>query len=47
VDARIGGTLTKAKADPAFQANLDDMVYLTFDPEKMHVFDKKTGTTIT
>jgi multiple sugar transport system ATP-binding protein len=46
VDARIGGTLIKAKADPAFQARLDDTVYLTFDTKRMHVFDKKTGTTI-
>jgi len=46
VDARIGGTLVKAKADPSFQARLDDMVYLTFDIERLHVFDKKTGNTI-
>ena len=46
VDARIGGTLVKAKADPSFQARLDDTVYLTFDIERMHVFDKKTGNTI-
>ena len=46
VDARIGGTLIKAKADPTFQAKLDDIIYLTFDTRKMHVFDKKTGTTI-
>jgi ABC-type sugar transport system ATPase subunit len=46
VDARIGGTLIKAKADPAFQAKLDDTVYLTFDTKRMHVFDKKMGTTI-
>jgi len=46
VDARIGATLIKAKADPTFQAKLDDTVYLTFDTKRMHVFDKKTGTTI-
>jgi multiple sugar transport system ATP-binding protein len=46
VDARIGATLIKAKADPKFQAKLDDTVYLTFDTKRMHIFDKKTGTTI-
>lgn len=46
VDARVGGTLIRAKADPAFQARLDDTVYLTFDTKRMHVFDKKTGITI-
>jgi multiple sugar transport system ATP-binding protein len=46
VDARISGTLVKAKADPSFQARLDDIVYLTFEIERMHVFDKKTGNTI-
>ena len=46
VDARIGGTLIKAKADPRFQAKVDDTVYLTFDTKRMHIFDKKTGTTI-
>jgi multiple sugar transport system ATP-binding protein len=46
VDARIGATLIKARADPHFQAKLDDIVYLTFDTQRMHVFDKKMGTTI-
>ena len=46
VDARIGGTLAKAKAHPSFDAKLDDTVYLTFDRQRMHVFDKKTGDTI-
>jgi multiple sugar transport system ATP-binding protein len=46
VDARIGGTLIKAKAGALFQAKLDDVIYLTFDTERMHVFDKKTRTTI-
>jgi multiple sugar transport system ATP-binding protein len=46
VDARIGRTLTKAKAPPSFEAKLDDTVYLTFDTQRMHVFDKKTGDTI-
>ena len=46
VDTRIGGTLVRAKTDPSFQARLDDTIYLTFDTEKMHVFDKKTGNTI-
>jgi multiple sugar transport system ATP-binding protein len=46
VDARIGETLAKAKAHPSFEAKLDDTVYLTFDTQRMHIFDKKTGETV-
>jgi len=46
VDVKIGEVLIKAKADAMFQARIEDSVYLSFNTERMHVFDKKTGTTI-
>ena len=46
VDARIGETLVKAKAPPSFEAKFDDDVYLTFDTQRMHVFEKKTGNLV-
>jgi multiple sugar transport system ATP-binding protein len=45
VDVRIGGTVIRAKADPYFQAVIEDKVYVTFSVERMHVFDRK-GTTL-
>ena len=46
VDVRVGGTLIKARADAMFQAGIEDTVYLTYDSERIHVFDKKTSATI-
>ena len=46
VDARIGETLVRAKAHARFEAKFDDTVYLTFDTQRMHVFDKKTGEVV-
>ncbi len=43
VDARVGGTLVRVRADPYFKAKTDDVVYLTINTERIHVFDKKTG----
>jgi multiple sugar transport system ATP-binding protein len=46
VDLRVGAALVKAKADAKFETRIEDTVYLTFNAERIHVFDKKTGTTI-
>jgi ABC-type sugar transport system ATPase subunit len=46
VDARIGERLVRAKVHARFDAKFDDTVYLTFDTQRMHVFDKKTGEVV-
>jgi len=46
VDANIGKNLAKARADPSFQADIEEKVYLTFNQSKIHVFEKKRQTTI-
>jgi len=46
VDARVGGAIIKAKADAMFEAGIEDTVYFTFNVPRMHIFGKKSGTTI-
>jgi ABC-type sugar transport system ATPase subunit len=46
VDVKVGEALMRARADAAFEAQIEDTVYVTFDTERMHIFDKKTGTTL-
>jgi len=46
VDVMVGEALMRARADAAFRARIEDTVYVTFDTERMHIFDKKTGTTL-
>ena len=46
VDVKVGEAVMKARADAAFQARIEDIVYVTFNTKRMHVFDKKTGMTL-
>ena len=46
VDVKVGEALMRARADADFKARIEDAVYVTFNTERMHVFDKKTGTTL-
>jgi multiple sugar transport system ATP-binding protein len=46
VDANVGKNLVKARADASFAAEIEDKVYLTFNRDKIHIFDKKQQTVI-
>jgi multiple sugar transport system ATP-binding protein len=46
VDLKVGEALMKARADAAFQARIEDTVYVTFNTQRIHIFDKKSGTTL-
>jgi multiple sugar transport system ATP-binding protein len=46
VDANVGKNIVKARADPSFQADIEEKVYLTFDKSRIHIFDKKKQTAI-
>jgi multiple sugar transport system ATP-binding protein len=41
VDANVGKNLVKARADASFLAEIEEKVYLTFNNDKIHIFDKK------
>jgi multiple sugar transport system ATP-binding protein len=41
VDANVGKYLVKARAGASFVAEIEEKVYLTFNKEKIHIFDKK------
>lgn len=46
LDLKAGEDLIKAKAPPDFRANSGEKVWLSFDMNKIHVFDKKTEKAI-
>jgi multiple sugar transport system ATP-binding protein len=46
VNANIGKSLVKARADPSFHAEIDDKVYIALNQNKVHIFDKNKQTTI-
>jgi multiple sugar transport system ATP-binding protein len=46
VDANVGKSLVKARADPSFHAEIEEKIYLTFNRNKMYLFDKKEQTAI-
>jgi multiple sugar transport system ATP-binding protein len=46
VDANVGKNLIKARADASFEAQIEEKVYLTFNQNKLHIFDKKQQTMI-
>jgi multiple sugar transport system ATP-binding protein len=46
VDANVGKNLVKARADASFVADIEEKVYLTFNKDKIHIFDKKQQTAI-
>jgi multiple sugar transport system ATP-binding protein len=46
VDANVGKNLVKARADASFAAEIEEKVYLTFNKDKIHIFEKKQQTAI-
>jgi hypothetical protein len=46
VDANIGKNLVKARADASFVAEIEEKVYLTFNKDKIHIFEKRQQTAI-
>jgi len=42
VDFKVGNNLVKAKATPDFAASSGEKVWIGFNQEKMHLFDRKT-----
>ena len=45
--SEIGGTEFTARTEPDIDVHSGDVLEFAFDTEKIHVFDKKTGVTIT
>jgi multiple sugar transport system ATP-binding protein len=46
VDANVGKNLVKARADASFVAEIEEKIYLTFNQDKIHIFDKRQQTAI-
>jgi multiple sugar transport system ATP-binding protein len=46
VDANVGKNLVKARADASFVAEIEEKIYLTFNKDKIHIFDKRQQTAI-
>ena len=46
LDLKVGENLIKAKTPPDFRVNTGDRVWLSFDMNRIHVFDKKTEKAI-
>ena len=46
VDLKVGDNLVKAKATPDFAMGIGEKVWMGFNKEKMHLFDKKTEKAI-
>jgi len=46
VDLKVGDNLVKAKATPDFSMSIGEKVWIGFNKEKMHLFDKKTEKAI-
>jgi multiple sugar transport system ATP-binding protein len=46
VDLKVGDKLVKAKTALDFRINIGEKVWIGFNKEKMHLFDKKTGQAI-
>jgi len=46
VEIRVGKRVLTALAPETFRANMGDKVWITFDQEKIHIFDKKTENAI-
>lgn len=42
LDLKVGENLIKAKVPPDFKANIGDNIWLSFDINRIHFFDKKT-----
>ena len=46
LDLKVGDYLVKAVVSPDFKAELGDEVWIAFPANKVHIFDKKTGSTL-
>ena len=46
LDLKIGNYLVKALVSPDFRAEVGDELWLKIPPNKIHIFNKKTGTTL-
>jgi multiple sugar transport system ATP-binding protein len=46
LDLKIGDYLVKAVVSPDFKAEVGDELWLEIPPNKIHIFDKKTGDTL-
>ncbi|MFQ6012138.1 MAG: ABC transporter ATP-binding protein [Thermoplasmata archaeon] len=47
LDLAVGDTLVKAVVSPDFKAEIDDRLALEFPPDKVYLFDGKTGDALT
>ena len=46
LDLKIGDSLVKAKTSPDFKLSISEKIWVTFNKEKMHIFDRKTEKVI-
>jgi multiple sugar transport system ATP-binding protein len=46
VDVKVGENIVKAKENPFFKASTGEQVWITFDVDQVHIFDKQTGNII-
>jgi multiple sugar transport system ATP-binding protein len=46
VDLKVGKNLIKIKSSPSHKIKIGDMSWMTFDQNRIHIFDKKTGKTL-
>ena len=46
VDIKVNDELIKVKESPGFKLEVGDDVWLSFDYNKLHLFDEKTGEAI-
>ena len=46
LDLKVGDYLVKAVVSPDFKAELGDELWIAFPAKKVHIFDKKTGSTL-
>jgi multiple sugar transport system ATP-binding protein len=46
LDLKVGDYLVKAMVSPDFKAEVGDDLWISFPPDKIHIFDRKTGSTL-
>ncbi len=46
VDLKVGENLIKSRTAPSFRVNFGEKVWISFDMNMIHIFDKKTGKAI-
>ncbi|MFQ5758601.1 MAG: ABC transporter ATP-binding protein [Candidatus Bathyarchaeia archaeon] len=46
LDLKVGDSLVKAVVNPSFKAEIGDEFWISFPADKIHIFDKKTGSTL-